>query len=417
MSSQGCCTRYAGGASVLTPKGEKPVKNQVLRADRCVVTEYEPGERRAATALSGAATRLGMLRRLGRALRDGLYRPLAGDDDRVAYWIRHVRNGVVLTEVCVAAVLGYVVLTPDPAPHDGVIMGIALFVALTTPGLLLLPLGSMMRDHRGPMLFYGWSIATTAAVSVASRLDGGSSSPLFSLLFVTLAFMAAAYPPYGVVTIGAIMTASYLLFVAMPDVTYSALFFASVMGAFTMICTLSSSNAWAAYDRQVLLMRTQETLAATDPLTSIPNRRAFLDRLSAAVDVSAWGHPTVVCLVDLDGFKAVNDAGGHAAGDAVLKAVASALAGAVRETDTVARLGGDEFAVLADDSVSFSGEMLAERLREAVSGVGAASGVTASVGVAEVHPGDDVEDLMHRADAAMYRSKTAGGDRVTALVF
>ena len=89
----------------------------------------------------------------------------------------------------------------------------------------------------------------------------------------------------------------------------------------------------------------------------------------------------------------------------------------MRETDTVARLGGDEFAVLADVSVVFSGEMLAERLRQAVAAVGAASGVTASVGVAAVEPGDDVEDLMHRADAAMYRSKSAGGNRVTTLPY
>jgi diguanylate cyclase (GGDEF)-like protein len=94
-----------------------------------------------------------------------------------------------------------------------------------------------------------------------------------------------------------------------------------------------------------------------------------------------------------------------------------ALAGAVRETDTVARLGGDEFAVLADTSVSSSGDMLAERLRAAVAQVGGSQGVTASVGVAEVEPGDDVGDLMHRADAAMYRSKTAGGDRVTTLAY
>jgi diguanylate cyclase (GGDEF)-like protein len=219
------------------------------------------------------------------------------------------------------------------------------------------------------------------------------------------------------VAMGSLMTVAYLLFVELPGLTTSGLFFLAVMVAFTLICAMASANAWAAYDRQVLLIRTQETLAATDPLTAIPNRRAFLDRVSDAVNAAAWGHPTVVCLVDLDGFKAVNDAGGHAAGDDMLKAVATALAGAVRETDTVARLGGDEFAVLADISVSFSGEMLAERLRDAVARVGAGSGVTASVGVAEVQPGDDVEDLMHRADAAMYRSKTAGGNQVTALVF
>jgi diguanylate cyclase (GGDEF)-like protein len=193
------------------------------------------------------------------------------------------------------------------------------------------------------------------------------------------------------------------------------MFFLAVMASFTMICAMASANSWASYDRQVELVRVHEALASTDALTGIPNRRAFVDRLRAAVESAAWGHPCVVCLVDLDGFKNVNDSGGHAAGDELLKAVASALGGAVRETDTVARLGGDEFAVLADVSVTLSGEMLAERLREAVAAVGRASGVTASVGVAEIEAGDDVEDLMYRADAAMYRSKSAGGDRITAL--
>jgi diguanylate cyclase (GGDEF)-like protein len=228
--------------------------------------------------------------------------------------------------------------------------------------------------------------------------------------------MAVAYSPYGVVAMGTLMTVSYLLFVELPGLTTSGLFFLAVMAFFTMICALASANSWAAYDRQVLLVRTQETLAATDPLTGIPNRRAFLDRLSAAVDAAAWGHQTVVCLVDLDGFKAVNDADGHPAGDAMLTAVGAALGGAVRETDTVARLGGDEFAVLADVSAAFSGEELAERLREAVAHVGRAAGVTASLGLAEIQPGDDVEDLMNRVDAAMYRAKTAGGNRITALV-
>jgi diguanylate cyclase (GGDEF)-like protein len=254
-------------------------------------------------------------------------------------------------------------------------------------------------------------------VLVGTDLDGGPSSPLDALLFLTLTYMAVAYSPHGVVAMGSIMTVSYLLFVELPGLTTSGLFFLAVMAFFTLICAMASANSWAAHDRQTLLMRTQETLASTDPLTGIPNRRAFLDRLAAAVSAAAWGHQTVVCLVDLDGFKAVNDAGGHAAGDAMLVAVGSALGGAVRETDTVARLGGDEFAVLADVSAAFSGEDLAERLRVAVAQVGRSAGVTASLGVAEVQPGDDVEDLMHRADAAMYRSKTAGGNRITSLAF
>ncbi|SNR66465.1 diguanylate cyclase (GGDEF) domain-containing protein [Blastococcus mobilis] len=360
-------------------------------------------------------SRRGRLSRLSAALRAGLSRPLAEDGDRVAYWIRHVRIGVLLSEVAALTVVGYVLLTDDPGRQSPLILGLAGLVVLAVPGLLLLPLPAMMRDSRGPMLFYAWALGATALVVIGTRADGGPSSPLDALLFLTLAYMAVACPPYGVVAVGSVMTLGYFVVVELPGITPSGLFFLAILVAFTVVCALASSSSWAAHDRQVLLVRTQETLASTDPLTGIPNRSAFLRRVSGAVSDAAWGHPSVVCLVDLDGFKAVNDARGHAAGDAMLKAVGVALGGAVRETDTVARLGGDEFAVLADITVGFSSEVLAERLRAAVAEVGRAHGVTASVGVAEVEPGDDVEDLMHRADAAMYRSKTAGGDQVTAL--
>jgi diguanylate cyclase (GGDEF)-like protein len=379
------------------------------------VTDFPAADRRAPSALRRVPARVGMLRRLAAAVRAGLYRPLAGDDARVAYWIRHVRIGVLLSELSAVAVIGYVLLTHSAGRENPLILALCGLVIVGCPLLLLLPLAAMMRDSRGPTMFYLWSIATSTLVVIGTRLDGGPSSPLDALLFLTLTFLAVAYSPYGVVLMGSLMTAAYLFFVELPGLTTSGLFFLVTMAAFTMVCAMASANSWAAYDRQVLLIRTQETLASTDPLTGIPNRRAYLERVAGAVDAAAWGHQTVVCLVDLDGFKAVNDAGGHAAGDLMLKAVGNALGGAVRETDTVARLGGDEFAVLADISVAFSGEMLAERLRDAVARIGRASGVTASVGVAEVQPGEDVEDLMHRADAAMYRSKNTGGNRVTLL--
>ena len=354
---------------------------------------------------------------MGAALLAGLYRTLAEDADRAAYWVRHVRNGVLLTEIAAWSTVGYTFLTETPARHHPVILALAGVVIVAVPGLLLLPLHEMMRDSRGPTLFYLWSCTTTVVVIIGTRLDGGASSPLDGLLFVTLTYTAVAYSPYGVVATGVMMTSSYFLFVELPGVSTSGLFFLTLLGSITMICALASANSWAAHDRQVMLIRTQETLAATDPLTGIPNRRAFMDRVASAVRDAARDQRTAVCLVDLDGFKAVNDAGGHAAGDAILKAVGIALGGAVRETDTVARLGGDEFAVLADASAGTSGEMLAERLRAAVAHAGGVAGVTASVGVAEVEPGDDVEALMHRADAAMYRSKTAGGNRVSSLAY
>jgi diguanylate cyclase (GGDEF)-like protein len=394
-----------------------PIKEASASADRLFVDDTTIGTRRAADRDRANAPRQRAVRRLFATVRDGLYRPLAGDDDRVAYWVRHVRHGILLTEVSAAAVVVYALITDTPGRQDPLLLGLAGMAMLLVPCLLLLPLPAMMRDRRGPTMFYLWSLGTTALVIVGTRIDGGASSPLDALLFLTLTYMAVAYSPYGVVAMGSVMTLSYLLFVELPGMTTSGLFFLAVLVAFTLICTMASANSWASHDRQVELIRTHETLASTDSLTGIPNRRAFLERLGAAIDAAAWGHQSVVCLVDLDGFKAVNDTAGHAAGDAMLKAIGSALGGAVRETDTVARLGGDEFAVLADVAVTLSGDMLAERLRSVVALVGSRSGVTASVGMAEVESGDDVEDLMYRADAAMYRSKSAGGDRVTSLSF
>ncbi len=396
----------------MAPRGERPVKDGRFPTDSRTVTERPPGDRRA-RLLPAQFARQGRLRRLIAAVRAGLYRPLAEDDTRAAYWVRHVRIGVLLTQVAAWSVVGYTVLTHSPGRNSPVILGMAGAVILTVPGLLLLPLRAMMRDSRGPSMFYAWSVGSTVLVIIGTRLDGGSSSPLDALLLLTLTFMAVAYSPYGVVAMGSFMTLSYLVFVELPGLDTSGMFFLAIMGAFTMVGALASANSWAAHDRQLQLMRTQETLASTDPLTGIPNRRVFVERVTGAVADAARGHRTVVCLVDLDGFKSVNDAGGHAAGDAMLVAVGAALGAAARETDTVARLGGDEFAVLADVSVDVSGDVLAERLRAAVAEVGRPSGVTASVGVAEVEPGDDVEDLMHRADVAMYRSKNAGGNRVT----
>ena len=118
--------------------------------------------------------RTGAVRRLGRALRDGLYRPLAGDDDRVAYWVRHVRYGVILSETTAVAVLAYAQLAHTPIHGHPFVLIAAPLVVLGSPLLLLLPLADMVRDRRGPMLFYGWSLAVTVLITVISRLDGGA---------------------------------------------------------------------------------------------------------------------------------------------------------------------------------------------------------------------------------------------------
>ena len=150
--------------------------------------------------------------------------------------------------------------------------------------------------------------------SSSDGVDGGASSPLDALLFVTLAYLAVACPPQGVVAMGTVMTAAYLVFLEMPTFTSRGAFFAAVMAVFTIVCAMSSANSWAGYDRQVELIRTQEMLASTYALTGRPNRRRFLQRVASAVDDAATGRASVVYLVDLDGFTGVNAAAGHGAG-------------------------------------------------------------------------------------------------------
>jgi diguanylate cyclase (GGDEF)-like protein len=167
-----------------------------------------------------------------------------------------------------------------------------------------------------------------------------------------------------------------------------------------------------AEDRQ--LRDELERLAREDPLTGAANRRHFLDHLAALV-ADRRTRPSLVVL-DLDGFKAVNDRHGHPVGDGVLVAVVDAIRTAVRDGDVVARIGGEEFAVSMVGLDLVGAAAAAERIRRAVAtaDVGEVVGepVTASVGVARLRDGETADGLMARADAAMYRAKRAGGDAV-----
>jgi len=157
--------------------------------------------------------------------------------------------------------------------------------------------------------------------------------------------------------------------------------------------------------------------AFLDPLTGLPNRLLFEDRLAHALSRGEGRvvRRLAVLFVDLDGFKPVNDSLGHAAGDEVLKSVAARLAAAARECDTVARIGGDEFVLLAEDLVDAADAVaLATRVVEALglpfSFQGRQLQVSASVGIA-VHPDHGAaKQLMAHADAAMYAAKRAGGN-------
>jgi diguanylate cyclase len=167
--------------------------------------------------------------------------------------------------------------------------------------------------------------------------------------------------------------------------------------------------------------RQLEEMARSDWLTGLPNRRGFLAAVEAEERRSRRsGRPFSVALGDLDHFKRVNDEHGHATGDAVLQAVATAVRGALREQDLVARWGGEELIMLLPETGLAGAVAAAGAVREAVSAVQLAAAdkrlapLTISVGVAEHRPDRSLEATIAAADRALYRAKAEGRDRVAA---
>ncbi|MDA8093500.1 MAG: diguanylate cyclase [Betaproteobacteria bacterium] len=161
-----------------------------------------------------------------------------------------------------------------------------------------------------------------------------------------------------------------------------------------------------------------EYLATTDELTGIANRRRFMTLAQREFERSRrYGRSLALLMLDVDFFKGVNDTYGHAAGDVALAAVTHAIQEKLRSADAFGRLGGEEFAVLLAETDSTGACELAERLRVAVERLAIPADdetihLTVSIGVAEIDRDEDVEQLLHRADLALYGAKKSGRNRV-----
>ena len=155
--------------------------------------------------------------------------------------------------------------------------------------------------------------------------------------------------------------------------------------------------------------------AQTDALTGTANRRGLMQHLQAVhASAQQGGHEYVVLMVDIDHFKAINDQHGHSEGDNVLKRVAQGLRDGLRAGDFVARWGGEEFCVLLPHIRLAEAHALAERMAAQIAATGGPR-VTISVGVAEADVrSENPESVIRRADAALYRAKDEGRNRVVA---
>jgi len=162
-------------------------------------------------------------------------------------------------------------------------------------------------------------------------------------------------------------------------------------------------------------------LATTDSLTGIANRRHFINRGRQELERAVrYNLPMAILVLDIDHFKQINDSFGHPAGDKLLQVVAQACQSSARHIDLAGRLGGEEFALLMPETSAIAANLAAERLRRAIANIAPAqSGVlrpiTASFGVATLNSRDaSLDTLLARADAALYRAKHGGRNRVEA---
>ncbi|WP_419712630.1 diguanylate cyclase [Pseudomonas sp. NFX224] len=162
----------------------------------------------------------------------------------------------------------------------------------------------------------------------------------------------------------------------------------------------------------------QRQKALIDPLTGLPNRAAWSERLEH--EISQWqqhGNTLMLAMLDLDHFKRINDNYGHLAGDKVLKIIASVLRKRLRGTDFIARFGGEEFVLLLPSTVPAAGMKLLEHLRASIEACpfhfkGERVTITISMGLTAFKPGEHSDQVLKRADQALYRAKNAGRNRV-----
>jgi diguanylate cyclase len=222
------------------------------------------------------------------------------------------------------------------------------------------------------------------------------------------------------------------VFVAVVAVTAPAAFYGAWGGAFgpnsapamvqvylAYVVSLAALSFFAGVQQRLVAWRDaaheMRLMALTDPLTGIANRRWGEEQIEQELLRAArYGRTFAVVMLDIDRFKTLNDTHGHGAGDRVLIDLAHRLRKLLRATDHVVRWGGEEFLILAPETRLDAAVDLAEAVRQRVASeeLGDGHRMTVSIGVATYHAGDVSMTLIERADAALYRAKRAGRDRV-----
>jgi diguanylate cyclase (GGDEF)-like protein len=312
-----------------------------------------------------------------------------------------IAAGVWLSAVLLVAVCIWLALTWD-RPHRVALAALTISATVVTVVVAMLPHERIVAGRWREPFFLSWSLGLVAYISFAAAFDAGVRSPMVLLLFLTLVYAALSYPRWAVAVVSGVSLLAVLVLgmIGAPhgagptDPVY-------LIGLMLTLAVTGVMCMWQARIQQVARAELA-WLSRSDPLTGSLNRLGFTERLTAELArASRDGSSVSLVLLDFDGFKAINDGYGHAAGDDLLRWSARAMGAVLRPADALGRLGGDEFAVVLPDTGAARAASVADRLRRAL-----AERIGASAGVAcNDADGDDPDTLHRRADERLYEAK------------
>ena len=333
--------------------------------------------------------------------------PAHGPSNTVGdFWRSYVSIGVLSYGLGAMAVVLYALAEPGPHRRAIVVLGCVTFAVSIGPFRWL---GVALVSTRWSGVFFtAWAGLTFVFIAVGAALDGGIGSPISYFLILPLLFAGLAYSAgmVSILTLIGIETA-FTVGLLSPHPQWAATGFLCLAMLITGVIT-----ACAAHNRERLLQHLLDA-ATLDALTGCLSRGAFSERLQHEAKRAKRYRTTFSLIVaDVDNLKTLNDSGGHHSGDFAIQSLAAALRVAARESDVIGRLGGDEFAMLLPRTDELAALVVASRLNEVLRDTVGTASVTASLGVSTWLGAEDLpEEVLRRADEALYAAKRAGRDR------
>jgi diguanylate cyclase (GGDEF)-like protein/PAS domain S-box-containing protein len=338
----------------------------------------------------------------------------ASDPHIERFWLSYFRTSFIVLIGEIAVGLVYFFLTPA-GPHRGVLVALGLIsVGIALAGFSVVHYVASLTWRSDIVI--AWILYAGIVITLSAYLDFGIDSPLTVLFVLPLAAAALGISVRNVIICG-FATLAELAFVWFTDPSKSsltadmALLAATVIGMAVFALGITTARSRMQRD-QTALEHELTFRAESDSLTGCLNHGAFYERLSVEIERSLRNHETLsLVMVDVDLFKAFNDAYGHVAGDDALAHIGKIFRNLSRSFDVVGRIGGDEFAVVLPHTSATDAFEIAVRLKEGIARECAP--ITVSMGSATLENTVlTATQLVRNADASLYRAKSNGRDRV-----